>query len=390
MPQSEAIIYDECIHPLCGKMKGKLIWLKADEESWEDVKPVVIKALEAGAHCILARPEHVKSIRELGGITIASQEPDGDIILYPLDTTPDTPLPDVAQLIGEIDALRGSGKEVAALVVIRNKACEELAARIGKHCDYLVVIGTDWKVIPLENLIASLQGYDVQLIAGVKDSEEARLALETMEHGADGVLLSTSDPNEVVRTVRVARSAGTGRVELVPARITSIRQVGMGDRVCVDTCALMSVGEGMLVGSQANGFFLVHSETEESPYVAARPFRVNAGAVHAYIKVGEKTRYLSELQGGDEVMVVDAQGNTRLEVVGRVKIERRPLVLIEAEVEDKRIKILLQNAETIKLVSKEGVPLSITSLKEGDEVLVHTEDIGRHFGMRIEESIIEK
>lgn len=370
-------------------MSGKLIWLKADEESWDVVKPVVIKALEAGAHCILTRPEHVKNIRELGGITVASQA-EGDVILYPLDTSQEGPPPDVAQVIGEIDALGSGEKEVAVLVVIKNKAWEEFAAKIGKHCDYLLVIGTDWKVIPLENLIASLQGHDVQLIAGVKDSEEAKLALETMEHGADGVLLSTSDPNEVIRTVKVARSVGTGRVELVPARITSIRQVGMGDRVCVDTCALMSVGEGMLVGSQANGFFLVHSESEESPYVAARPFRVNAGAVHAYIKVGERTRYLSELQAGDEVMVVDTQGNTRQEVVGRVKIERRPLMLVEAEVEDKRIKTLLQNAETIKLVSKEGIPVSITNLKEGDEVLVHTENIGRHFGMKIEESIIEK
>jgi len=370
-------------------MKDKLVWIKADEGDWEDVKPVVIKALEAGADCILARPEHIERIRELGGGTIASTN-GGDIVLYPVDTMPDAPPPDKDSLIADIEALKSTGREVAVEVVIRGKTYELLAAQLGEHCDFLVIISTDWRVIPLENLIASLQDYNVRIIAGVKDSSEAKLALETMEHGADGVLLSTLDANEVVKTVQLARGVGTEKVSLVPARITSIRQVGMGDRACVDTCALMRVGEGMLVGSQANGFFLVHSESEDSPYVAARPFRVNAGAVHSYIKVGDKTRYLSELAGGDEVMVVDTEGNARLEVVGRVKIERRPLVLVEADVEGRRIKILLQNAETIKLVSKEGTPVSITSLSEGDEVLVHTEDIGRHFGMRIEETIIER
>ncbi len=146
----------------------------------------------------------------------------------------------------------------------------------------------------------------------------------------------------------------------------------------------------MLIGSQANGFFLVHSESEDSPYVAARPFRVNAGAVHAYIKVGDKTKYLAELKSGDEVMVVSKDGRARREIVGRVKIERRPLILVEAEVGGRIIKTILQNAETIKLVSKDGNPVSIASLKEGDEVLVHVEEVGRHFGMEVKETIIER
>jgi 3-dehydroquinate synthase II len=164
----------------------------------------------------------------------------------------------------------------------------------------------------------------------------------------------------------------------------------MGDRVCVDTASLMVLGEGMLIGSQSNGLFLVHSESEESPYVAARPFRVNAGAVHAYIRVGEKTRYLSELASGDEVLIIDSEGETRPAVVGRVKIERRPLMLVEAEVEGTKIKTLLQNAETIKLVGADGKPMPVTALKEDDEVLVYFEAAARHFGIKIEETIIEK
>jgi 3-dehydroquinate synthase II len=164
----------------------------------------------------------------------------------------------------------------------------------------------------------------------------------------------------------------------------------MGDRVCIDTCSLMISGEGMLIGSGANGFFLVHAETEESPYVAPRPFRVNAGPVHAYIYENGKTRYLSELEAGDEVMIVRSNGETRHGVVGRIKIERRPLMLIEADIEGMTIKTLLQNAETIKLVAEGGTPVAVTALKPGDVVLAHYERAGRHFGIGVEETLIER
>jgi 3-dehydroquinate synthase II len=66
-------------------------------------------------------------------------------------------------------------------------------------------------------------------------------------------------------------------------------------------------------------------------------------------------------------------------------------MLVEAQSKDgNTVKNILQNAETIKLVSSNGKPVSIASLKEGDEVLVHMEDTGRHFGMKVQETIIEK
>ena len=69
----------------------------------------------------------------------------------------------------------------------------------------------------------------------------------------------------------------------------------------------------------------------ESEYVASRPFRVNAGPVHAYVMTpGNKTKYLSELETGDEVLTVDQEGTTKIAIVGRVKIEKRPLMLVEA------------------------------------------------------------
>ncbi len=130
---------------------------------------------------------------------------------------------------------------------------------------------------------------------------------------------------------------------------------------------------------------------KKNPYVASRPFRVNAGAVHSYVlRPNDKTSYLEELKAGDEVLVVDSEGNTMLSSVGRVKIEIRPLLLISAETSGKKGDVILQNAETIRLVGKDGAPISVVSLKQGDEVLVRVDDAGRHFGMRIKEEIKEK
>ncbi|MCK4399211.1 MAG: hypothetical protein KAV25_09500, partial [Methanophagales archaeon] len=57
----------------------------------------------------------------------------------------------------------------------------------------------------------------------------------------------------------------------------------------------------------------------------------------------------------------------------------------------RKCSIILQNAETIKLVSKaKKKPISVVDLKAGDEVLVHVTETARHFGIAVEEMVIEK
>jgi hypothetical protein len=49
--------------------------------------------------------------------------------------------------------------------------------------------------------------------------------------------------------------------------------------------------------------------------------------VHAYVgAAGGRTAYLAELKSGSQVLVADALGRQRSATVGRVKVERRPLV----------------------------------------------------------------
>ena len=373
----------------------KFAWIMAEGKVWDIKKQFITAALESGIEYVVDFT-NVERIKKLGNLKLVSDVDDVDIILVGRNGEGDgtIKIPEDLSKSKDLEAvsnLKRNGKTVAAYVEINSKKHEELAAKIGKIADYLILLGKDWTVIPLENIIADLQSEDVKIIAAVNNFEEAKLALETLEYGTDGVLLSPDDTSEIKKIAEFVEKIDSEKYSLIPATITRVEPVGSGDRVCVDTCSIMDIGEGMLIGSYSKGLFLVHSESLESEYVASRPFRVNAGPVHAYIMTpGNKTHYLSEIETGDEVLTVDKKGNTKTTVVGRIKIEKRPLMLVEAEYKGFTIRTLLQNAETIRLVQEDGNPISVAELKVGDKVLVYLEESARHFGMAIEETIIEK
>jgi 3-dehydroquinate synthase II len=329
----------------------KQIWVKVIP--WK--KKLVTTALENGADALVLAEGDSEKAKKLGRIPTVA--PDGDLKW---------------------------GEDVVE-VTIRGSEDEKEIVRLAQT-KKVVAKTTDWTVIPLENLVAQTNNVLVE----VANLEEARTALGVLEKGVDGVVINVSEPAELKKILTSLRETG-GEAPLTIGEVVSIKTLGMGDRVCIDTCTQMGKGEGMLIGNTSQALFLVHAESVENPYVATRPFRVNAGPVHAYVRVpGGKTRYLSELKSGDEVLMVNSQGKSGPVVVGRVKIEKRPLVLIEARAEGKVFSAILQNAETIRLTRPDGEPVSIVSLKEGDQVLMAIEAGGRHFGYHIEETITEK
>lgn len=327
------------------------IWVKVDP--WD--KNMVTTALEGGADGIVIPKGFSEKVKALGRIQTISE--DGDLKL---------------------------GKDVVFFEIKSGEDEDEIvklsqAKRVILQC-------SDWTIIPLENLIA--KGADV--IAQVKNLDEAQTAFGILEKGVEHVLFYADDVVELKKVLSWLRSEGD-KISLQTAEIVEVRPVGMGDRVCVDTCTSMGMGQGMLVGNSSSALFLIHSESISNPYVSPRPFRVNAGPVHSYTRIpGGKTRYLSELSAGDQVLVVDFKGNTSTGIVGRLKIEKRPLMLIKAVFDGKEIATIVQNAETIRLTDPEGKALSVVSLVPGDKVLVAMEEGGRHFGIKIEESIMEK
>jgi 3-dehydroquinate synthase II len=320
-------------------------------------------ALEAGADGVLVPTDRVEEVEGVGRLPLA-----------PLD--------------GDTVDLAGADARVVEITGPEDQ--EEAEALIG-GLDTLIVRGTDWSIIPLENLIAWAQDTRTTLLAEVTSPKQAEVALTTLEAGADGLVLATDDPARVHEVGELAAEHGGGTLDLVEATVTSIEDAGMGDRVCVDTTSLLEPDEGLLVGSRSAFLALVASEAREAGYVDARPFRVNAGAVHAYaLAPGDETRYLSEVRAGTPLLAVGAEGATRRVVTGRAKVERRPMLLVELEGPDGgEGTLVLQNAETIRLVTADGVA-SVAELEPGDAVLAHpAHEGGRHFGTAIDETVRE-
>jgi len=385
----------------------RTVWLKADDTvgDWETRKHRITAGIEAGVDWVLVDEADVGRVRELGDINVAAFRSDADMVdeaetetavadayFVGKDSEGDgtVDLPSDFSGSADLTTLRHSDNRAqGAYVRIFDQEYEAFAEAAAHDAEYTVVIGEDWTIIPLENLIARI-GEETDLLAGVTTADEAQAAFETLELGADGVLLDTDNPDEIRETVGVRDAAERETLDLQYGEVLAVERTGMADRVCIDTGSLMDHDEGMLIGSMSRGLFFVHAETAKSPYVASRPFRVNAGAVHAYVRTPDSgTKYLAELKSGDEVQVVDTEGNTREAIVGRVKIEKRPMFRVELDVDGDRIETLLQNAETIKVATSEGRK-AVTDLEAGDEMLLYYEDVARHFGEAVEESIIEK
>ena len=287
-------------------------------------------------------------------------------------------------------AAKQKGIPVALQITIQHRNdIENISRFLQADPDYLLVECPNWKIIPVENLIAEARGRS-KILARTRSFQESRTALSILERGTDGISLTPDDPSDIIKT-RDLILEQPEPVSLSLAKVTSIRPIGTGARVCVDTCEILHDGEGLLTGSSSQGLFLVEGEVHSNPHVNPRPFRVNAGPVALYLLAPRgKTQYLSELSAGQSVLLVDKEGRTRTVDVARVKIERRPLMLIEASVGSDSVKTIVQNAETVRLVNHDGSK-SISDIKPGDEVLVRYEEGGRHFGTRVpDEMIIEK
>jgi len=314
-------------------------------------KNLITLALESGVDAVMVEKDHVENVKSLGRVTVITPE--------------HMPVVELTKKADEDVAIKG--------------------IREGKN----VVLKKGWEIIPVENILAQVESLALEC----ENLDRAVLAAGILERGCDTVVVlpeGAADLKQIVAELKLSQ----GTMELQPATVTAIESTGLGHRVCVDTISVLKKGEGMLIGNSSAFSFLVHAETESNPYVAARPFRVNAGAVHAYAQMpGDKTTYLEELAAGDDVLIVSASGATKLATVGRVKVEVRPMLLIKAEVKTKNGtkegQVFLQNAETIRVVSDKGEPVSVVTLKVGDKIMVKTDEAGRHFGMRIKEEIKE-
>ena len=282
-------------------------------------------------------------------------------------------------------------KKDGILVDVDNKDRLDEACAAVRAGMLTVIRFKDPTKIPLEIVLAAGSRRGAKIMTFVSDLDEASVVMSVLESGPDGVILAPRSAAEVEALGGLCNPAQT-HLALKEFSVREIANAGTGDRVCVDTCSNFFLDEGLLVGSFGGGFLLCCSETHPLPYMPTRPFRVNAGAVSSYILSSpSRTNYLSELSQGDAVTGVNVKGDTRPLVVGRVKIETRPLLLIKAQSADgDAASVILQNDWHVRVLGPAGAVLNITELKPGSVILGYTAPRARHVGMAVDEYCLEK
>ena len=304
------------------------------------------------------------------------------------------------ELLIDGDALYINSKQVGRKVDVSNSSGQSVARAMAGSVEWILLEFGEWKMIPIENIIAACDGGPTKVAARISSAEQVLGAAFALQVGVDALLVDEKTlPTALIaksqrgeKTVESVSENTTQEMILSKLEVIEVREGGVGDRVCVDLTSMLELGEGMIVGSSSNSMILVHGETVESEFVPIRPFRVNAGAAHSYIMMADgTTSYLSELKMGDEVMVANSDGISRSCTVGRVKIEKRPFILFRWKNEnDNEAGVLLQQAETVRLISESRELVSITELVPGTLLLGWTGGAGRHVGQTISAEVEER
>jgi len=355
----------------------KNIVVEYNDKSDTKFEKIVTQLKQSGVNTLLCYDEKIITIcKQLGLHSISNLDQADDLLIDNLN---------------DIKKFSNKNKKLFFNILVKSnedikKAVE--AAKLGVHA--VIVETSDWKIIPIENLIAELADFSTQIFTRLENMSEAKTMFNILEKGVDGLIINLKNSINIEKIL--SEINGDSNISLSNAEIIDIQNVDSGDRVCIDTVSLLNHGEGLLIGSRSNFLFLVHNESLGSSYTSPRPFRVNAGAVHSYVLMPNgSTKYLSEIQSGTELLIVSKDGTTRNSSVGRAKIENRPFLLIKAKIGNETGTIMIQNAETIGLINDEGQPIPVTDLNKGDSIIIHVaKSTGRHFGMAVDEFMLEK
>lgn len=281
--------------------------------------------------------------------------------------------------------------ELGVHVTVSDAPSLQTACEVVREVPWTALTFTDPTKIPLEIVIAAAENSGNHIVTTVSDIEDAEIVKLVLEHGSDGLLLAPRSADDVLKLAAIVRPQSES-MQLSEIVVERVEHIGMGDRACIDTTSLLEKDEGCLIGSFSTGLFLSCSETHPLPYMPTRPFRWNAGAVHSYVLGPDnRTRYVSELQAGFPILAVRSDGSVREVRIGRVKIEKRPLISITAIAPNgATMNLIAQDDWHVRLLGPGGSVNNVTELKPGDKLLGYVPTEARHVGLPITEFCDER
>ena len=229
---------------------------------------------------------------------------------------------------------------VGMFLSVNDKASLEFAVdEASLTADIVAIDFKDSTNIPLELVLAKTQSTSTRVFKKVKNFQDGEVSLMTMEKGSDGIILDSNSLIDVVELDNRFEKSNVDKFDLKPAKITNI---------------------------------------------------IHTGGVHMYVWGPHNfVAYLSDLRAGDRVFALDSKGNAKVVTVGRMKIERRPLLKIEAVIDEQVINIFIQDDWHVRVFGSKGEIRPSSEVKIGDQLLGYLDEPGRHVGLKISETIKE-
>lgn len=363
------------------------LWANVSRLNGSDTAASLAHARSSAVSAVLLRPDQLHDWEPLERIEVAClvDGSAGDVVD---DRRVDVVVASSPARLDEVRAI-ADGRPVGVRCEIVDAESMNAAASTCGPVDVLVAAFRDTTNIPLELLLARAQGTGTRVLKELLTSAEAASVAGVLESGPAGLVVGGEQLADIDRVAEALRVHREEHKQLVSVEVTRALPIGMGYRGCIDTTTLFGADEGMVVGSTSSGGLLVCAEVHYLPYMNLRPFRVNAGAVHSYVFGAQQTAYITDLAAGTRMDVVSAHGRFREVVIGRVKVELRPLRLIEARFEDVTLNVFLQDDWHVRVMSAEATPLNLTDVTPGTLLLGHVAEPGRHVGIKVAEEISE-
>ena len=108
--------------------------------------------------------------------------------------------------------------------VFSNDDIHDIENAIYNGANYIIVDADNWKIIPLENIIATLQNTRAKIFTTAKNSEEVRTMFAILELGVDGVILQTANVKEIEECKQYLKDK---KFEIKVCEIVGFRDIGI-------------------------------------------------------------------------------------------------------------------------------------------------------------------
>ncbi|MGN6350873.1 MAG: 3-dehydroquinate synthase II, partial [Candidatus Nitrosocosmicus sp.] len=104
--------------------------------------------------------------------------------------------------ISDIDNSKPNGYDLAKKIgvykkVHSNNDVQDIKNISERGANFVIIDVEDWKIIPLENIIAALQKTNTEIFAIAKSVDEVKTLFSVLELGVDGVIIETNSEDEI-------------------------------------------------------------------------------------------------------------------------------------------------------------------------------------------------